>query len=491
MNAPIVRVFAILLLLLGTLVYFTSRWAVFEADALEENNANRRPLIEEQQIPRGDITTVDGELVAESLPEGGGNRPVFVRRYPQGSLYGHPVGYSFVEVGRTEIELAENDLLIGEEDEFETIIDDILNRTQEGADVTLTIDADAQRVATDALSSAIASNGLPGTGGAVVAIEPSTGAVRAMVSSPGFDPNVVQNENEFSRLTQDAGAPLVNRPTQSTYPPGSTMKVVTAAAALDSGEFTPDTVLNADSPKEISGVPLENSGGTSFGDIDMTTALTNSVNTYWAQVGEQLGTDTMVEYMERFGFYSDPQLDYPDIQMRASGVYNADGDLVRDGFDVGRVAIGQGGEEGQDLASATQMAEVAATIANGGVLMQPTFLQEATDPDGRTIEELDPNEQERVVSEETAAQVTDMMTSVTEEGTASALSVDGVSFAGKTGTAEKDIAERLNQPWFIGFAPSDDPQIAVAATIESCTGCFGGEVAGPVATQVMETLLAQ
>jgi penicillin-binding protein A len=172
-------------------------------------------------------------------------------------------------------------------------------------------------------------------------------------------------------------------------------------------------------------------------------------------------------------------------------VYNADGDLVRDGFDVGRVAIGQGGEEGQDLASATQMAEVAATIANGGVLMQPTFLQEATDPDGRTIEELDPNEQERVVSEETAAQVTDMMTSVTEEGTASALSVDGVSFAGKTGTAEKDIAERLNQPWFIGFAPSDDPQIAVAATIESCTGCFGGEVAGPVATQVMETLLAQ
>jgi penicillin-binding protein A len=490
-NAPIVRVFAILLLLLGTLVYFTSKWAVFDADALEENNANRRPLIEEQQIPRGNITTVDGELIAESLPEGGGNRPVFVRQYPQGSLYGHPVGYSFVEVGRTEIELAENDLLIGEENEFETIIDDILNRTQEGADVTLTIDADAQRVATDALGSAIASNGLPGTGGAVVAIEPSTGAVRAMVSLPGFDPNMVQNEDEFSRLTQDAGAPLVNRPTQSTYPPGSTMKVVTAAAALDSGEFTPDTVLNADSPKEISGVPLENSGGTSFGDIDMTTALTFSVNTYWAQVGEQLGTDTMVTYMERFGFYSDPQLDYPDAQMRASGVYNADGDLVRDGFDVGRVAIGQGGAEGQDLASAIQMAEVAATIANGGALMQPTFLQEATDPDGRTIEELDPSEQERVVSEETAQQVTEMMTSVTEEGTASSLSVAGVSFAGKTGTAEKNIAERLNQPWFIGFAPADDPQIAVAATIESCTGCFGGEVAGPIATQVMETLLAQ
>jgi penicillin-binding protein A len=491
-NAPIVRVFAILLLLLGTLVYFTSRWAVFEADALEENADNRRPLIEEQQIPRGDITTVDGELIAQSFPEGGGPRPVFVRQYPQGALYGHPVGYSFVDVGRSGIELAENDLLIGEENEFETIIDDILNRTQEGADITLTIDAEAQRVATQGLESAIASLGFEGNGGAVVAIEPSTGAVRAMASVPGFDPNEIDDEGAFEALSQDElGTPLVNRATQSTYPPGSTMKVVTAAAALDSGEFTPDTVLNADSPKEISGVPLENSGGASFGDIDMTTALTNSVNTYWAQVGEQLGTGTMVEYMERFGFYSDPQLNLADREMRASGVRNDEDDLVREGFDVGRVAIGQGGAEGQSQASAMQMAEVAATIANGGVLMEPTFLQEAVDPDGRTIEELDPTEQERVVSEETAAQLTDMMTSVTQEGTAAGLTVDGVTFAGKTGTAEKDIATSLNQPWFIGFAPADDPQVAVAATIESCTGCFGGEVAGPIATQVMETLLAQ
>ena len=151
------------------------------------------------------------------------------------------------------------------------------------------------------------------------------------------------------------------------------MKVVTAAAALDSGEFEPDTVLNADSPKEISGIDLANSGGASFGDIDMTTALTNSVNTYWAQVGEQLGTETMVEYMERFGFYSVPELDFPDDAMEESGVYSA-GKLVRSDFDVGRVAIGQGGEEGQALASATQMAEVAATVANGGKLMKPTFL---------------------------------------------------------------------------------------------------------------------
>jgi peptidoglycan glycosyltransferase len=486
LNKPIVRIYVLVLLLLATLVYFTSKWAVFDAEELEANRENRRPLIEEQQIPRGSIATADGVLVAESLPEGGGRNPVYVRRYPQGSLFGNPVGYSYVEVERTGIELAENDLLIGEENEFATIIDQLRDEQPEGANITLTLDSEAQRVATEGLQSAIS---VPGTGAALVAIEPATGAVRAMASIPGYDPNEVQNPESFKALTGDESAPLLNRPTQSTYPPGSTMKVVTAAAALDSGEFEPSTVLNADSPKEISGVELQNSGGQSFGDIDMTTALTNSVNTYWAQVGEQLGAETMVTYMERFGFYSDPELDYPSDQMAPSGVYNSDGDLVREGFDVGRVAIGQGGAEGQLLATATQMAEVAAAIGNGGVLMKPTFLQEAKDPDGRTIEELGGgDEQDRVISEESAAQLSEMMTNVTREGTAAGLTVAGVEFAGKTGTAEIDL-EGTNQPWFIMFAPTQDPQIAVAATVERCQGCFGGEVAGPIATQVAESLL--
>jgi peptidoglycan glycosyltransferase len=486
-NAPIVRLFAFVLLLFAALVYFTSKWAVFDAEELEAKNANRRPLIEEQQIRRGDILTADGVLLAESLPEGGGREPVYVRRYPQGSLFGHPVGYSFVDVGRSGVEESENDLLSGEENEFATIIDQLRDEQPEGADITLTIDSEAQRIATQGLEGAITDPESPGA--ALVAIEPATGAVRAMASVPGYDPNAVKDDDTFRELGRDdVRAPLVNRATQSTYPPGSTMKVVTAAAALDSGEFEPSTVLNADSPKEISGVALENSGGQSFGDIDMTTALTNSVNTYWAQVGEELGTETMVSYMERFGFYDDPKLDYPEIQMRASGVYNADNRLVKEAFDVGRVAIGQGGEEGQILASATQMAQVAATIGNGGTLMEPTLLQGARDPDGRTIEELDPDEQEQVISEEAAAQLAEMMTNVTREGTASALDVSGVEFAGKTGTAEIDL-EGTNQPWFIMFAPSQDPQIAVAATVERCQGCFGGDTAGPIATAVAESLL--
>jgi peptidoglycan glycosyltransferase len=488
MNAPIYRIYVLILLLFGLLVYFTSKWAVFDADALQANSLNNRPLIESQQIPRGSITSSDGALIAESKPEGGGSHPIYVRDYPQGTLFGNPVGYSFVNVTQSGIERSENDLLTGNENEFATIIDQLANHEPEGADITLTLDAQAQQVATSALQTAIANTpGAAGYGGSVVAIEPSTGAVRVMASVPGYDPNKMPDADyRRSVSSDDSGSPLVNRPTQSTYEPGSTMKVVTAAAALDSGEFTPDTVLSGRSPQEIGGVDLSNAGGEQFGDIDMDTALTHSVNTYFAQVGEKLGTATMFEYMDRFGFDKDPELDFPDIQMAPSGVYSG-GHLLDEGdaIDIGRVAIGQE----RLLTTPMQMAEVAAAVANDGKLMKPTFLQEAKDPDGRTIDELDPSEQSDVISSDTANELTQMMTHVTEEGTAAGLTVQGASFAGKTGTAEIDIENGINRPWFIGFAPADDPQIAVAVMLERCQGCFGGEVAGPIATQVMEDLL--
>jgi peptidoglycan glycosyltransferase len=190
--------------------------------------------------------------------------------------------------------------------------------------------------------------------------------------------------------------------------------------------------------------------------------------------------------MKRFGFLADPDVELPE--KAPSGVYSR-GKLVDSGFDIARVAIGQGGEEGALLATPTQMAQVAATVANGGKLMRPTLIQEIKDPDGRVTEELDPEEQSEVMSEESAAQLAEMMTNVAEEGTASALSVSGTTFAGKTGTAEIDIETRVNRPWFIGFAPAEDPQIAVAVMIERCTACSGGEVAGPIATAVMQDLL--
>jgi peptidoglycan glycosyltransferase len=485
-NPSIVRLYALLLVLFTSVVGFTSYWAIFDADDLRERPDNRRSLIEAQQVPRGTITTVDGDEVAVSEPQGSGDQRIFVRDYPQGELFGHPVGYSFIEFGNSEVERSENDVLIGRDNEFVSIIEQLEGQADEGSDLTLTLDAEAQQIALDGIRNAI---GIPETGGALVAIEPDTGAVRAMVSEPGYDPNLVSDQ--FEELNRQKGSPLINRPTQSPQPPGSTMKVVTATAALDSGEFETSTTLRGDSGIEISGVPLENAGGEDFGTIDMSTALTNSVNTYWAQVGEQLGPETMVEYMERYGFFGDPPLDFPSDELAPSGVYDADRDLVREGFDVGRVAVGQGGAEGQLLTTPLQMAMVAAAIANQGEMMEPTFLQEVTDAEGRTTDELDPDVQSTVMSEETASQIAEMMTNVAEEGTASGLSVAGATLAGKTGTAEIDLDAGTNQAWFIGFAPAEDPQIAVAATIERCQGCFGGDTAGPIATDVMGSLLGE
>jgi penicillin-binding protein A len=489
-NTPIRRIYVLILLLFGLLVYFTSKWAVFDSDELQAKTQNRRPLIAEQQIPRGSITTSDGVLIAESHPEGGGNHPVYVRDYPEDDpkTFGNPVGYSFVDAGQRGVEQSENDLLSGEKNEFASIIDELQNQEPEGADITLTLDAQAQRLAVQLLEQAVAST--PGSNGAgsVVAIEPKTGAVRVMASIPGYDPNAVNDPGALKALNRDESAPLVNRPTQSRYQPGSTMKVVTAAAALDSGEFTPESTLSGQTGIEIGGVPLENAGGETFGEINMDFGLTHSVNVYFAQVGEKLGNETMFEYMDRFGFDKDPELDYPDDQMIASGVADAEsGKLLsaNDAIDIGRVAIGQE----RLLVTPLQMAEVAATVANDGTLMKPTFLQQAKDPDGRTIDELNPDAQSQVISAESANQLTEMMTHVTEEGTAAGLTVQGASFAGKTGTAEINVEEGTNRPWFIGFAPADDPQIAVAVMLETCTGCFGGEVSGPIATQIMDDLL--
>ena len=303
---------------------------------------------------------------------------------------------------------------------------------------------------------------LGGRKGAVVAIEPQTGKVRVMVSIPEYDANLIPTE--FGRLNNDPNKPTLNRTTQELYPPGSTFKVVTATAALDSGKVTPESIIDGSSPKEISGVPLANAGGTSFGPISFTDALTNSVNTVFAQVGETIGRGTLVEYMKRYGFYADPQLDYPDTQMIPSGIINGDGDYVEDGFDVGRVAIGQGGLEGEIRAAPLQMAEVAATVANDGRLMKPRLTDRIVRKDGRVAERIQPDLQSRVMKPETAEQLTVMMSRVVEEGTGTAAALAGITVAGKTGTAEVGANREFTQPWFIAFAPVEDPQMAIAVT---------------------------
>ncbi len=462
--------------LFALLIGFTSYWAVLDAEGLEDNPDNRRALIEEQTIPRGIIYARDGQtrIAVNRAVDRGGTR-VFVREYPERGLFAHPIGYSFLRNGRRSLEASRNDALAGEEDEFESIFAGLEGREREGLDVHTNLDVAGTQAAVQ---------GLAGRKGGVVAIEPQTGKVRVMVSIPEYDPNQVPTD--FQALQPN----LLNRTTQELYPPGSTFKVVTATAALDTGKVTPDTVIDGSSPKEISGVPLENSGGASFGPIPLTNALTNSVNTVFAQLGEEVGRETLVEYMRRFGFYEDPELDYPDWQMIPSGIIDGQGDYVDEGFDAGRVAIGQGGLEGEVRAGPMQMAQVAAAIANGGRLMQPRLTDRIVRKDGRVAERIQPDLQSEVMKPETAAQLTEMMSRVVEEGTGTAAALAGVRVAGKTGTAEVGANREFTQPWFICFAPVDNPQMAVAVTLErQPAGSQGGTVAAPIARSVLEALL--
>jgi penicillin-binding protein A len=472
-KGPILRLYGTVAVLFGVLVGFTSYWSVFAADDLRDEPANHRDELQEQRIKRGTIRTVDGTVVAKSNKR---SDETYRRTYPQGELFGHPVGYSYANLGTSGLEDYYDDRLVGRRSELVTVFDSLLGHEQVGQDLETTLDADAQRIAMDGLAGSASGKG------AAVAMDLDTGAIRVMASVPGYDPNDLDDQATFSRLANDEeNTPLFNRSTQGLFPPGSTFKTVTATAALDSGKYTPDSVVNGDTGKEISGVPLENAGGESFGDISLTTALTNSVNTVWAEVGETLGGETMNEYMERFGFNEAPPVDLPAAQLPRSGV-RIDGKLKKasdSDVDVGRTAIGQANL----LVSPLQMATVAQTIGNGGVRMEPYLVSKAFDADGRTKLDHDPERAERVMSEETSAALTEMMKNVVREGTGTAAALSGVEVAGKTGTAEIDPAAGINDAWFIGFTDEH----AVAVMVERVQS-QGGIAAAPIAKSILESL---
>jgi peptidoglycan glycosyltransferase len=475
-NGPIVRVFAVTLVLFGLLVAFTSRWTLVERDSLQDNPKNRRALIEQQKIARGAILAADGSVLARSRRRADG---LYTRTYPQAGLFAQTVGYSFLTPGNSGLERQYNGELTGRGEGLQQTLRRLQGRDRRGNDLRTALDPAAQQTALD---------GLAGRAGSVVALDPRTGRVKVMASNPSYDPNALRDPRTTARLNSAPGAPLLNRATQAGYPPGSTFKVVTAVAALDSGRFTTTSTLSGANGVRISGVPLNNAGGEDFGDVDMATALTNSVNTYWAQVGEKLGGRTMQRYMDRFGFVPEElAVDLPADQRRPSGEF-CNGRFVRATnpcVDVGRMAIGQDKLQVTPL----QMAMVASAVANRGTLMRPFIATRAIDPDGRTSLQNEPRELAQVMRRRTAAEVTAMMTRVVQEGTGTAAALAGIDVAGKTGTAERNVEQNITQPWFIGFAPAGRPRVAIAVTVERTVGGFGGTDAAPIAAAVMESLL--
>jgi peptidoglycan glycosyltransferase len=363
-------------------------------------------------------------------------------------------------------------------------LDKLRGITQRGNNVVTTLDVRGQRAAVEALA---------GKCGAAVAVEPETGRVLVMASAPTFDPNLA--ERRFARISQISGpcqpaAPLLNRASQGLFIPGSIFKIVTATAALDSGRFNPSSTFVdrgycIEYGKKVFNYS-DQSGPNVFGTVDFGDAVENSINSVFCEIGKKLGGLEILEQARRFGFYSDPPLDTPPEERSASGLYD-DGKLYQpeDNFkvDPGRLAFGQE----RMLVTPMQMAMVAGTVGNGGVVMRPTLVQRVESRDGQVISRLDSDNLGRALSEQAARELAAMMESVVASGTGTAAQISGIRVAGKTGTAETGVAGR-NHTWFIAFAPAEKPRVAIAVVVENQSGT-GGTIAAPIAKQVLEALL--
>jgi peptidoglycan glycosyltransferase len=471
MSTPIVRLFGLIVVLFALLVVWTSRWTVLDASSLNRNALNVRPLLAELRVKGGRILANDGTVLAKPVPGPGGT---WGRTYPTASLFAQPIGYSIAAQGRSAgLESSRAGELRGDQTGLNSIFGQ-LSPNPVGNDVYTTLDTKAQRAAQQALG---------GQNGSVVALNPRNGAVLVMYANPSYDPNHPD--------AKGANVSSFNRTTQGRYAPGSTFKIVTATAAVDSGKYTANSVVNGNSPIAVSGVPLNNDNNQSWGPVNLIVAMTNSINTVFAQLAENVGRGTMTDYMKRFGFYASPPLDYPPNELRASRPYSSTGRPYPPGSpqeDIGRIGIGQGGL----LVTPLQMAMVAAAVANGGKLMTPHLTSRIVNPDGATLKTIDPTVESQAMSASSAQQVTQMMQKVVEEGTGTTVQIPGVSIAGKTGTASIGISgSNLTQPSFVAFAPVQNPKVAIAVMVDRSQGGFGATVAAPIARAVLQTLLSE
>ncbi|CAO5172829.1 Peptidoglycan D,D-transpeptidase PbpA [Frankia sp. AiPs1] len=478
MNRPARRVAVVCMVLFAALLVNANWLQVGEAHNLKTQPTNGRQITERLERERGAIVAGDVE-VARSVPSD--DQYKYLRQYPSGSLYSDVTGYYtlFTAAG---LERSQNEFLSGDDDRLlaSRVTGLFTNQTRRGGTVVTSLVPAVQQAAAEALGD---------RRGAVIALDPKTGAVLAMVTSPTYDANPLASHTEqtatdaYTVLSGDKSQPLLNRATQQTYPPGSTFKLITAAAALARGR-TPQTRIAA--PNELklplSTVTLPNFDGETCGDGQTDTlihALTISCNTAFGQLGIDLGDDALRQQAEAFGFNTT----FPDFPLaQARSVFPSG----LDGAQTAQSAIGQYNVRVTPL----QMAEVVAAIANGGTEMKPYLVSELRGPDKRTISKTSPKELGKPINGDVAGELTTMMESVVSSGTGTKAQIDGVTVAGKTGTAEHgdDVPPHA---WFVGFAPADSPRVAVAVIVEDGGGEVGtgGAIAAPVAKQVMQAAL--
>jgi peptidoglycan glycosyltransferase len=489
MNAPLRRVAAACFALFALLLINVNYVQVVKASDYRNDPRNSRGLLRSYSHERGPIV----------LSTGGGANAVavdtatpkeqfkFLRTYPGGTAFAPVTGFVSFVYGRTGIEQAENDVLSGQSDNLfvRRLSDYVTGRRPEGGRVVLTLQQAAQRAAYA---------GLQGKRGAAVAIDPRTGAILAMVSTPSYDPARLSSHSEKSMraywdaLQKDPGDPLLNRAISATYPPGSTFKVITSAAALSSGKFSPGTQIPSPTVLNLpqTTATLKNFGGEVCGNGKTTSladALRISCNTAFGQLGMTLGQDALRSQAEKFGL-NDGGVKVP--MKVATSVFPGSLSTPQEA----QSAIGQYDVRVTPL----QMAMVAAGVANGGSIMTPYLVREVQAPDLSTLSQTQPQAYKRAVSQSVADQLTTMMELVVTGGTGTAAQIPGVRVAGKTGTAQH-AAGAAPHAWFIGFAPAQDPQVAVAVVVEDGgsvgSEATGGRVAAPIARDVMRAVLGK
>jgi len=490
-NPQIRRLFLVFAFLFVALIATTTYW-LWRAPDLEARQGNPTLIVRELEIKRGLILAADGRtrLAANRRRQLEDGRVWWLRRYPERSLTAHAVGYSTIGRSRTGLELSMNDFLTGSNANLSTVIDTTLDKLRgiprEGNNVVTTLDLDAQRAA---------ARGLAGKCGAAVALEPSTGRVLALASAPSFDPNLVETDfDSIEAITAPCkpAAPLLDRGTAGRFVPGSTFKIVTAAAALDTGVYTPESQFDDPGFCTLFGKEVFNFSDqgrpSGFGRVTLAQAVQNSINSVFCNIGKEIGADVVLDYAKRFGFYERPPIELPSEEVLISGLYK-NGRLYDpespSEVDPGRLAFGQE----RLVVTPLQMALVAAGVANEGVVMEPKLVERIVSPDGDVIQRFEPEEWSTAVSPPTAADLTAMMVLAVQSGTGVAAQIPGISVAGKTGTAEAGVPGR-NNTWFIAFAPADDPEVAVAVALSDQAGT-GGATAAPIARAIIEAALGR
>jgi peptidoglycan glycosyltransferase len=486
MERQITRLSWVFLALFVILLAQVNYLQVFAADDLANNPANRRLLLQEYDVQRGSILARDGKTVLAFSKATGGELK-YLRVYPRGPLYGSLTGYYSVVFGRSGVESSFNQYLAGRDESLlpQKLIDEILGRPERGGTVVTTIDPVLQRLAQDQLAART---------GAVVAMDPRTGEVLAMFSTPGFDPNPLASHDleavreAWQQLNGAAGKPLLPKATQELFPPGSTFKLVTAAAALENGMELDTRIDNPPTytPPQTTN-ELHNFGDThcagGAAQITLAQAFEESCNVAFAQIGvEFLGADKLVTQAEAFGFNGEVDFDVPFSEGEIPQA-----DVFRD--DQPGLAFSAIGQQSV-AANPMQMALVAASIANGGVQMRPRLVHEIRDQSGRVVSTFGPDSIAEPISAESARNLTQMMVATVEQGTATAAQLPGIQVAGKTGTAQHGPPGTPPHAWFVSFAPAGDPQIVVAVVVlnggDLGSEATGGRVAAPIAKALMQ-----